>query len=261
MAELLSEIINEIMPLVQDGDRTVKSYEFIDGKRAINGYLEECSVPIAGHLVILAENQTADEPYMVCYCKLDTGLYYNIRTTKEYIEAMSLYAAGIQSFTQVLEKEFEKNGFPEALTAAECLPDGKNANYTGQLVIVDAKALFPEYRSSTSQLIECTHGNGARPNAIGRSVFGTELYSGASVVYDRSHILGVADECKLPQWAKAKLATNRDKKAAAGEPTKKIASMKPSLLDALDDAKAEAKQFNADHKAERVAKRGDKEVD
>jgi hypothetical protein len=41
-------------------------------------------------------------------------------------------------------------------------------------------------------------------------VFCKELYSGASVVYDRSAILGVAHEEKLPQWAKAKLEILRD---------------------------------------------------
>jgi hypothetical protein len=36
-------------------------------------------------------------------------------------------------------------------------------------------------------------------------VFGTELYSGVQTAFDRSAILGVADESKLPQWAADKL--------------------------------------------------------
>jgi hypothetical protein len=96
------------------------------------------------------------------------------------------------------------------LTASECLADSENADFTKQLIIVNPDLLMPEYRSSTSQLVECSHGNGARPNAIGRSVFGNELYSGETVVYDRSEILGIADEDKLPQWAKIKLEIQRD---------------------------------------------------
>jgi hypothetical protein len=91
------------------------------------------------------------------------------------------------------------------LTDEHCLPNGKNADFTGKLVVVNANSLLPEYRSSENQLVECSHGNGARPDAIGTSVFGKELFSGKSVVYGRHQILGIANETKLPQWAKDKL--------------------------------------------------------
>jgi len=178
--------------------------EFADERREIDGYEETQSVLLANHLVILAENHAADEPHMVCYCKLDTDVYYNKCTTADYIEALSLYAAGIQSFVQIAENERDGNKSMK-LTAAHCLPDSKDTDYTGKLVIVDAKVLKQKYRASASQLIQCTHGNGARPNAIGRSVFGTELYSGVQTAFDRSAILGVADESKLPKWAADKL--------------------------------------------------------
>jgi hypothetical protein len=96
------------------------------------------------------------------------------------------------------------------LTAEHILPGSESADFTKQLIIVDSACLMPEYRFSASQLVECTHGNGARPNAIGTSVFGTELRSGKSVVYGRHQILGVADEDKLPKWAKVKLEARRD---------------------------------------------------
>jgi hypothetical protein len=109
---------------------------------------------------------------------------------------------------------------------------------------VDAKYLLPEYRSSEHQLVACTHGNGARPNAKGISVFCKELYYGDTVVYDRHQILGVADEGKLPRWAKAKLGIQNEKPAQKHTQTPQ-SKQEPSLLDEINEAKAEAAARNA----------------
>jgi len=135
--------------------------------------------------------------------------------TDNYPEAIKTYTSQILDHVYEMSLDREDKAVTRGvdfvkLTDEHCLPDGKNADFTGKLIIVDANSLLPEYRSSTSQLVECSHGNGARPGAIGRSVFGTELFSGASVVYDRSNILGIADESRLPQWAKVKLEIQRD---------------------------------------------------
>ena len=72
----------------------------------INGYVEKHHIQIAGNLVILAENSNSDEPYMVCYRKtvdlFGIREYYNIVTTADYVEALKLYAGGIQSFVQTI---------------------------------------------------------------------------------------------------------------------------------------------------------------
>jgi hypothetical protein len=139
---------------------------------------------------------------------------FGMRTDK-YPEAVKAYTTQILNRVTEIALDREDKAVMRGvkyikLTGENCLPDGKNADFTGKLIIVDANSLLLEYRSSTSQLMECTHGNGARPNAIGTSVFGKELYSGASVVYGRHQILGVADEAKLPKWAKTKLEIRRD---------------------------------------------------
>jgi hypothetical protein len=172
-------------------------------KRVIDGYTEKYSAKLAGHLVILAENQAADEPYMVCYRKLDTGVYYNVCTTAEFIDAFSLYLAGIQSFTQILENERAQKNIPEhVITSERCLPDSKNADFTGKIVVVDAKSLQPDSRNIFSQLVICTRD--------GKKVFGTELFTGQSVIYGRHKIIGVADESLMPRWVTAKIEQRRD---------------------------------------------------
>jgi hypothetical protein len=128
------------------------------------------------------------------------------------------------------------------LTADHCLESTKDAVFTGKLLIVKADALIPEYRDSESQLVKCTHGNGARPNAKGISIFCKELASDKTVVYYRNEIEGIADINKLPTWAKCKLAEQSTEKS----PVKvKPAGKKPSLIGRLNDAKAEAAALNA----------------
>ena len=150
-------------------------------------------------------------------------------------------------------------GNKTSLTAVHCLANTKDANFTGKLLVVKADALMPEYRDADSQIVKCTHGNGARPNAKGRSIFCKELASDKTVVYYRNEIEGIADIEKLPQWAKRKLLEQSLEQTAIKPNTP---DKKPSLLGRLDDAKAEAEAHNAGQKlAPQTKKRGDMEVD
>jgi hypothetical protein len=91
---------------------------------------------------------------------------------------------------------------PVTLTVEHCLKDSNDKDFTGQVLIVKANALMPEYRDTESQIDKCTHGNGARANAKGRSIFYKELASDKTAVYYRDEIEGIADIGKLPHWAK-----------------------------------------------------------
>lgn len=86
-----------------------------------------------------------------------------------------------------------------------CLPDDHEQDYTGKVVVINPKMLKDEYKSPDDQLFVPTHGNGCRPHAIGRSVFGHFLKDGESNCYWRQDIIGVLDEKSLPEWAAQKL--------------------------------------------------------
>ena len=131
------------------------------------------------------------------------------------------------------------------MTAAHCIENTQGADFTGKVLIVKADALMPEYRDSESQIVKCTHGNGARPDAKGTSIFCKELASDKTVVYYRHEIEGIANTEKLPAWAKRKLA---EREAEQVKQKQKLPEKKPSLLGRLDDAKAEAAAHNAERK-------------
>jgi len=78
------------------------------------------------------------------------------------------------------------------LGAHSCLPDSKNGHFEGKIVVLRYDHLKPEYRTPINQLWLATHGNGCRPNAIGRSVFLTHITDGDKMAVDRHDICGVA---------------------------------------------------------------------
>lgn len=172
---------------------------------------------------------------------------YNAEKVDEFFEAVEYKIGELIKTQKPLEQDWNDEQSSKfqgtvkgdvELTAAECLPSSKDTNYTGKLLIVDPKELLPEFRSSTSQLVQCTHGNGARPNAKGTSVFGREIFSGASVVYGRHQILGVADNEKLPKWAQNKLerecASAIDKEVSAVRYDEMPGSARYNLKGAID---------------------------
>jgi len=132
----------------------------------------------------------------------------------------------------------------DELSFNDCKPDSRNDDYTGKLIIVKASELKPEYRTADSQLMVCSHGNGARPNAKGTTVFGTELYSGVSVCYGRHQIEGIADPGKMPDWAVEKMALIESLKSLAAHKNKS-APTKPTLQEKLNEAKQKAVELAA----------------
>jgi hypothetical protein len=194
------------------------------------------------------EDWGSEKPYYV-----ETTDGYGMRTD-DYMDALIAYTVQMrEKAAKMLAARREAGLDMTVLTAGDCLPDGKKAVFTGKLVVVDGSYLLPQYRYAESQLIQCTHGSGARPDAIGRSVFGKELYTGNSVVYGRHQILGIADESKLPAWARVKLGLEAEKPpepVTKPEKPMNYALIKHGQRDEIDFGMfatvAEAKQYAAE---------------
>ena len=226
-------------------------------------------VELFGYDIEIGEDTERDPPYYV-ETNSRNGVKFSMRTDC-FDEALKVYGEQlIVTANEVrgkIEKKARVHGIPHILmTEAHCIPGSKEHDFTGQLIIVDAKQLLPEYRASDSQLVLCTHGNGARQGAIGISVFGKELSTGNTVCYSRHNIAGIADPRKLPEWAVAKLTPKENDRTPLHkviQQTKPIPTQakKPSLLGRLDDAKTEAAAQNSERKgATNTKKRGDMEV-
>ena len=244
-------------------DRLVAAEKAPPPKRVIEGYEEKLCIQFGGRETVLAENQDKEQPYLVCSVKWDNPLgieeRYDGIITDNYVEAMREFVGRVDKLGLEIETAREAAGLPlQPLDSGYCLPDSKNTDWNGKVVIIKPENLAPEYRSAEHQYILCSGGNGARPDALGQAVFAQELFSGRKMRYERHQIAGIADPARMPEWAKIKLAelTGQKERDAAKPPEKK-----PSLLGKLDDNKEKvARDKEANKGKSAPKKRRDTEV-
>ena len=187
-----------------------------DEKRTIkDGYEVIHAVKLGGSEIIFAEKQgDAENPYMVSDCTWNSTLCYeshhNVVGGVDFLDIMKKFAHRISERVAELETERETRGIPvQTLTAADC-ESIKGVDFTNHVVVIKPESLSYEYRSIDHQLVLCTGGNGARPEAKGRGVFCQNLYDGKSERWERQNIAGIIPEDKLPEWAREKLAALRN---------------------------------------------------
>jgi len=239
-------------------------------QEAHDDYIELNKISINDSDIILAENPDAEFRYRVVENRYTT--YFNVLGdnniytghTNDYIEALTEFINRAHSNAKCVQSRQNENeslhGIDySVLTVNNCLPDSQNHDYTGKLIVVKASELKPEYRTADSQLMLCSHGNGARPNAIGISVFGHELLSGEYVCYGRHQIEGIANPKKMPDWAVEKMAVIESERAMQ---KKAQEAPKPSLQEKLSKAKEKAAQEAAKNRdrVNKPKKRKDMEV-
>jgi len=206
-----------------------------DKKRIIEGYEVIHAVQLGGGEVILVEDKTADEPYMVCDNSWDNPLgvdwYTNAIASADFMEIMREFTNRLTARVETIEAERAERGIPlQTLTVEDCYPKGMDTDLTGCVVVIKPEKLAPEYQSIDHQLALCTGGNGARPEARGRAVFCTNLYDGKSSRYNRIDIAGTVSAARLPDWAREKLA-------ALQKPAEK-----ESVIDKIRQSKTEPPQ-------------------
>ena len=74
-----------------------------------------------------------------------------------------------------------------------------------QVLVLKPEMLKDEYKTPEHQLFLAEYGNGCRPDAIGRSIFGKFLIDGEKDRYYRQDFLGVLKPDFLPEWAMEKM--------------------------------------------------------
>ena len=187
-------------------------------RRMIENY-EVCqSVILGDREIVFAIDKDAPMPYLVCDC-MDMGgfgllRYENAVAGDDYLEQMQTFTERINQQIQQVRTERAQRGIdPLPLTQDCCIPGGMEQNLEGKVIVIRASSLRPEYATADHQLVLALSGNGCRPDARGRAVFCTSLYSGKHGRWERYDVLGVADLEKLPQWARDAVRKLRQKKS------------------------------------------------
>ena len=91
------------------------------------------------------------------------------------------------------------------LTGEACLPDAYSQDFSDKLLILRADTLAEEYKKGEFQYFYAKCGNGCRPNAIGRKIFGFFVSDGEKTQFTRSDFLGIADPEQIPDWVNENL--------------------------------------------------------
>lgn len=122
------------------------------------------------------------------------------RDDHRYEFALNSHPVLVNGLTDQVRKAYQKLGL---FDASHC--ENGDQDYTGKVVVIQPDTLKDEFKTPDDQLFLVKGGNGARPNGIGRKVFGEFLKDGESTHFFRDEIVGVLKYEHLPAWAEEKL--------------------------------------------------------
>jgi len=182
-----------------------------DKPRMVDHWEVKHSVFLGGHEIVFAEDESHMEtPYFVGDCSYDNPFgiaeYTNCIGSADYLKAISDYTQRLKTQAELVRQERSERGISdEPLTQDACLSGGLGEDITGKLVVIRPNVMHRDRRTADYQYFLADGGNGCRAEAIGRAIFGQNLYTGKRSRWERQDILGIADPQKLPDWAKERL--------------------------------------------------------
>lgn len=175
-------------------------------KRMIETYEVKNAIHLAGGEVVLAEDSSAAELFMVCDCSWDNpfsvDVYTNIAVSGDYLEVMKEFLERVARRVEQIEQERSTRGISNVpLTADDCIPGSQHENYTYQLIVIRPEKIAPAARTADHQLLLATGGNGCSPDALGTAVFCQNLFTGESMRWERHQVAGIIRPDRMPEWA------------------------------------------------------------
>ena len=182
-------------------------------KRTIGGYEIIDSFRIGKYEIALCENRGAppEEVYLCGLVESDgiVEMLTDCMASDSFADISTCYGERIAEKAEKVQKESEEIaravGDNPELTAKDCSPVSDFDCIEGRIIVLKGDIMRPEYKRATSQLLLCTGGFGSQANARGRTCFATRIYDGEKTSCQRSDVLGVMEEDKLPEWANDRL--------------------------------------------------------
>lgn len=181
-------------------------------KRIFCDYTIEQGIFLGDKEVLLGvdEKKMQEHRFMVCYCSYDNPFSAPWPTeavgTDNYLEAMQVFLDRVQAQVELVRGEQEKYKFDMTpFTIDDCIPDARNQNIVGKVVVINTEPKQYEYQHSAYQLVLADGGNGAT-GGRGQAVFGICLATGERARWERYDVLGEIRPERMPDWAKEALA-------------------------------------------------------
>ena len=180
--------------------------------RKIGEYKVTNSLHMGDREYALCENM--DDPhglyYMTCIIRSNDfyEFYDEVFSSDNYLQIAKLFADRIQTAIAEQIKEAEKH--PAGLITAEMCDSFREKDLNGEIIVIRAEELHPEFRTETHQIVLCTGGNGAKPNARGSAVFCESLTDCTKGRFDRVNVLGILKKECYPEWVAERAAVIRE---------------------------------------------------
>lgn len=130
-------------------------------------------------------------------------MYNNIFVSSDYIEIAEIYSNRLKD--QIEKVKTAEKDMPKGIITADMCDSITDKNLEGKIIVIEANTLRPEYRTEAHQIVRCTGGNGARPDARGSAVFCEYLYKDKNTRFERYDVLGILKEECYPEWLTKRL--------------------------------------------------------
>lgn len=156
--------------------------------------IERLPVVLIENAELLQPNYTEGEVAQTVVQSVEDGDFSE--AAKKRIENMSRIGQANEKYAMDVAKEMEQRFRDGTLNHAllgqhSCMPDSRDKDYMGKILVMNYEALKPEYRSRPYQLWLATGGFGCSPTARGRRVFATSLYDGEQSSFYRQDFTGI----------------------------------------------------------------------
>lgn len=137
----------------------------------------------------------------------DIGMYYTTWKFTDYISAITFFADMIKKVATELEERRDNIGLDDAscLDTDDVKKITASDDLNGKVVALKEKSLAFGFRDISNQLYYVVGGFGASPNSRGNACFVWDLYGLKMTRIDRTNILGIVPDEKLPDFAKQTL--------------------------------------------------------
>lgn len=126
--------------------------------------------------------------------------------------AVNAHPGLVDIFVNLARKEWQKLGLYED---KHCYAE--DMEYTGKVLVLNAKVLQDEYKTPDNQLFYASGGNGCKAESLGTKVFGRHLNDGEETYYRRSDFIGVMKLDLIPEWAQKRYAEFTDNRVEQTE--------------------------------------------
>ncbi|MDR0530891.1 MAG: DUF3849 domain-containing protein [Oscillospiraceae bacterium] len=90
-------------------------------------------------------------------------------------------------------------------SAPQCQPIHEFQDVAGHVLVLRPEVLADEFKTPECQLFLANYGNGCRPSAIGRAIYGRFLCDGEQACFNREDFFGALLPEHLPDWAIEKM--------------------------------------------------------